>query len=234
MGAVFAVRVAGKSRRGRGAMSERYDAIIIGAGIIGACTAFELAKRGWRTLNVDKLPAAGYGSTGSSCAIIRTHYSTLDGSALAYESYFCWDDWADYLGVRDERGLAAFHKTGCLVMKTPSQRLPEVGLRATGRARHPVGGLGPRADRGAFWFLRPARVRPAQAAGRSGVRRSRWREPARRGVLPLRRLHRRSAARHPQRAARRRSQRCRVPLQRRGHGDPPRERAGCRHHAARR
>ena len=116
----------------------------------------------------------------------------------------------------------------------PGQRLPEVGLRATGRARHPVGGLGPRADRGAFWFLRPERVRPAQAAGRSGVRRSRWREPARRGVLPLRRLHRRSAARDPQRAARRRSQRCRVPLQRRGHGDPPRERARCRHHAPRR
>ncbi|HEX6315707.1 MAG TPA: FAD-dependent oxidoreductase [Gemmatimonadaceae bacterium] len=71
-------------------MAERYDAIIIGAGIIGACTAYELAKRGWRTLNVDRLPAAGYGSTGSSCAIIRTHYSTLDGSALAYESFFYW------------------------------------------------------------------------------------------------------------------------------------------------
>jgi glycine/D-amino acid oxidase-like deaminating enzyme len=99
-------------------MAEHYDAIIIGAGIIGACTAYELAKRGWRTLNVDRLPAAGYGSTGSSCAIIRTHYSTLDGSALAYEGYFYWDDWANYLGVRDERGLAKFHKTGCLVMKT--------------------------------------------------------------------------------------------------------------------
>jgi sarcosine oxidase subunit beta len=99
-------------------MSQGYDAIVIGAGIIGACTAFELAKRGWRTLNVDRLPAAGYGSTGSSCAIIRTHYSTLDGSALAYEAFFDWDDWAGHLGVPDERGLAAFHKTGCLVMRT--------------------------------------------------------------------------------------------------------------------
>jgi sarcosine oxidase subunit beta len=99
-------------------MTESYHAIIIGAGIIGACTAFELAKRGWRTLNLDKLPAAGYGSTGSSCAIIRTHYSTLDGSALAYEGFFYWDDWANYLGAPDERGLAMFHKTGCLVMKT--------------------------------------------------------------------------------------------------------------------
>ena len=56
-------------------MGERYDAIIIGAGIIGAATAFELCKRGWKTLNVDFLPAAGYGSTSNSCAIIRVHYS---------------------------------------------------------------------------------------------------------------------------------------------------------------
>ncbi len=63
-------------------MSDAYDAIIIGAGIIGACTAYELAAKGWKTLNVDKLPAAGYGSTGASCAIIRTHYSTLDGTVF--------------------------------------------------------------------------------------------------------------------------------------------------------
>ena len=99
-------------------MSRTYDAIIIGAGIIGACVAYELARRGWRTLNLDKLPAAGYGSTGASCAIIRTHYSTLDGAALAYEGYFYWDDWQSYLGVADERGLAKFEKCGCLVMKT--------------------------------------------------------------------------------------------------------------------
>jgi sarcosine oxidase subunit beta len=103
-------------------VSETYDAIIIGAGIIGACTAYELTKRGWRTLNLDKLPAAGYGSTGASCAIIRSHYSTLDGAALAYESYFAWDDWAGYLAAPDERGLARFVKCGCLVMKTEANR----------------------------------------------------------------------------------------------------------------
>lgn len=99
-------------------MKDRYDAVIIGAGVIGSAVAFELAKKGWSTLNVDKLPAAGYGSTGASCAIIRTHYSTLEGSRLAYEGYFYWDNWTDYVGVEDERGLARFHKTGCLVMKT--------------------------------------------------------------------------------------------------------------------
>ena len=99
-------------------MAEQYDVIVIGAGIIGACVAFEMAKQGHRTLNIDKLPAAGYGSTGNSCAIIRTHYSTFDGSALAYEGYFYWDGWAGYLGVEDERGLAKYHNTGCVVMKT--------------------------------------------------------------------------------------------------------------------
>ncbi len=99
-------------------MADKYDAVIIGAGIIGACTAYELSRKGWRTLNIDKLPTAGYGSTGASCAIIRTHYSTLDGAAMAYEGFFYWEDWADYIGVEDERGLAEFYKTGALVMKT--------------------------------------------------------------------------------------------------------------------
>ena len=99
-------------------MSNQYDAIIIGAGIIGAATAFELAKLGYRTLNVDRLPAAGYGPTSASCAIIRVHYSTYDGTALAWEGYHYWHDWASYLEADDERGLAAFIECGCLVMKT--------------------------------------------------------------------------------------------------------------------
>lgn len=99
-------------------MSEKYDAIIIGAGVIGACTAFELAKKGWKTLNIDKLPEAGYGSTSGSCAIIRTYYSAYETCALAYEGWFYWKNWADYLGVEDEQGLIRYNDTGCLVVKT--------------------------------------------------------------------------------------------------------------------
>ena len=67
-------------------MKTQYNAIIIGSGIIGCSIAFELSKKGWKTLNIDKLKAAGYGSTANTCAVIRTHYSTLDGTAAAYES----------------------------------------------------------------------------------------------------------------------------------------------------
>ena len=99
-------------------MTEQVDAIIIGAGIIGAATAFELAKNGVKTLSIDKNPAAGYGPTAASCAIIRVHYSTFEGTAFAYEGYYYWRDWADYVGVEDERGLAEFRENGCLVMQT--------------------------------------------------------------------------------------------------------------------
>lgn len=103
-------------------MAATYDAIIIGAGVIGACTAFELAKRGWKTLNIDKLPEAGYGSTSGSCAIIRTHYSAYETCALAYEGWFIWSDWANYLGVEDDQGLVTYNNTGCLVMKTEKNK----------------------------------------------------------------------------------------------------------------
>lgn len=103
-------------------MSRDYDAIVIGAGIIGCCTGLELARRGFKTLNVDKLPAAGYGSTSNTCAIIRLHYSTPDGVAMARESYFYWLDWGKYVGVPDESGLARYVNTGCLVTKTEKNK----------------------------------------------------------------------------------------------------------------
>ena len=95
------------------------DAVIIGAGVIGAATAFELARRGWRTLSVDALPAAGFGSTSNSCAIVRFTYSTYDGVAMAWEGVHYWTDWAAYLGAPDERGLARYVQCGTLLLAHP-------------------------------------------------------------------------------------------------------------------
>ena len=103
-------------------MNKKYDAVIIGAGIIGAAVAFELAQKGYRTLNVDQLPAAGYGSTSGSCAVIRFHYSTPDGVATAREGYYYWINWPEYLEVVDERGLVNYVNIGCLVIKTEHNR----------------------------------------------------------------------------------------------------------------
>ena len=99
-------------------MSKRYDVIIIGAGIIGACVGFELAKKGYQTLNVDKLHAAGAGSTSASCAIVRAHYSTRDGVAMAYEGFSIWQNWEEYLEVKDPTGMARYKNTGSLLLKS--------------------------------------------------------------------------------------------------------------------
>lgn len=99
-------------------MTETADALIIGAGVIGAAVAFEMAKSGYKTLTIDRNAQAGHGSTAGSCAIIRMHYSTLDGTAFAWEGYHYWRDWADYLGLPSGIPLAQFREVGCLVMKT--------------------------------------------------------------------------------------------------------------------
>ena len=40
-------------------MQKSYDAVIIGAGVIGAAVGFELAKKGLKTVNIDKMPGCG-------------------------------------------------------------------------------------------------------------------------------------------------------------------------------
>src|SRR5581483_5242766 len=103
-------------------MTRAYDAIVIGAGVIGAAVALGLARKGRKVVSIDKLPAAGYGSTSGSCAIIRPFYSTVDGSALAYESHFYWKEWPDFLAARDERGFAQYVNCGSFVVKCPRNK----------------------------------------------------------------------------------------------------------------
>src|SRR6476620_11391384 len=59
----------------RGAESMTYDAIVVGAGISGASTAYHLRKAGAKTLLIERGEPAS-GGTGKSAAIIRQSYST--------------------------------------------------------------------------------------------------------------------------------------------------------------
>ncbi len=102
-----------------------HDIIVIGAGIIGASISLSAARKGYSVLCIDALPSAGYGSTSGSCAIIRPYYSTVDGSAIAYESHYYWKNWAEHIGINDEPALARYINCGCLVMKTPHNKFLE-------------------------------------------------------------------------------------------------------------
>ena len=96
-----------------------YDAVIVGGGLVGCSIAHELARSGRRTLVLDEGPAAGAGSTSSSSAIVRFHYSTFEGVAAAWESKFAWETWADHLGGMDPAGMATFHRIGGVVLEPP-------------------------------------------------------------------------------------------------------------------
>jgi glycine/D-amino acid oxidase-like deaminating enzyme len=95
-----------------------YDALIVGAGIIGLSTAYHLKSRDpdLNVLVVDRLGAAGQGSTAKSAAAFRclftsrTNFALADSSAEFYKHV--QDDlrvdlklrWAGYLWFFDENG----------------------------------------------------------------------------------------------------------------------------------
>ncbi len=102
-------------------MADTCDALIVGAGIIGCSIAFGLSVQGKRVTVIDKLPAAGYGSTSSSAAVIRTYYSTLPSTKLAWEALHHWRDYEAFMGVTDERGMISYTETGSLFLRTDAE-----------------------------------------------------------------------------------------------------------------
>ncbi len=92
------------------------DVIIIGAGVIGSSIALGLSRKGFSTLNVDALPAAGYGSTSNSSGIIRPFYSAIESCALAHEARCRWLNWPEFLENPDESGYAKYVECGMLML----------------------------------------------------------------------------------------------------------------------
>jgi len=96
----------------------RADAVVIGAGVIGAAVALELARGGRDVVVVDKGPGPGTGSTSASSAIIRYSYSTRDAILTAWEAAHLWLRWEQHLGGGDPDGMASFVRTGMLIFRT--------------------------------------------------------------------------------------------------------------------
>jgi sarcosine oxidase subunit beta len=103
-------------------VSQRFDAIVVGAGVIGSAVALALTRTRRRVLVVDAEHAAGAGSTGASSAIVRFHYSQRDVAAAAWESLHGWRDWPEHVGQADPAGTASFIPTGALVLQPPGSR----------------------------------------------------------------------------------------------------------------
>lgn len=72
----------------------QYDAVIVGAGIVGLSTAYHIKEKnpGQKILLVDKKPAAGQGNTSKSAAMFRNFFSSPTNMALVRTSTEFYDD----------------------------------------------------------------------------------------------------------------------------------------------
>ncbi|HSJ55643.1 MAG TPA: FAD-dependent oxidoreductase [Anaerolineae bacterium] len=93
-------------------MSKSYDVLIVGGGIMGCATAFELADRGVKVALFEK-KTVGEGPTGRSSAIIRQHYSNVLTARMAHYSLQVFRDFANRVGAGGECG---FVEAGFLVL----------------------------------------------------------------------------------------------------------------------
>ncbi len=89
-------------------MSQSYDAIVIGAGISGAATAYHLRKGGMtRVLMLEREAGPAHGPTRDSAAVVRMHYSEPVLVRMAMESRDMFNNMKALLGKDggfEERG----------------------------------------------------------------------------------------------------------------------------------
>ena len=92
------------------------DVLVIGGGVIGCSTAFNLAKRGASKVTVLERESICAGGTAKSCAIVRTHYSIETNLVQAVESLKIFSNFDEIIG-----GEVGFRKTGYLIVGPEAQ-----------------------------------------------------------------------------------------------------------------
>lgn len=93
------------------------EVVIVGAGIVGLSTAFQLTRRGVRDIVVVERRFVGAGASGKSGAIVRLHYSNEHETRLAIEGLRFFEQWADIVG-----GDCRFTRTGLFVIAPEASR----------------------------------------------------------------------------------------------------------------
>lgn len=111
-------------------MARTYDVIIIGGGIVGCSTAFQLAQRGLDVAIFEK-DAIGAGPSGRSSAIIRQHYSNELTARMALYSLGVFQNFEERVG-----GECGFVQTGFVMLASAKDR---EGLAANVAMQQSVG-----------------------------------------------------------------------------------------------
>src|ERR671917_1798356 len=89
--------------------------VVIGGGVNGLSTAFQLAKRGVRNVVVLERRHLGSGATGKSGALVRCHYANVPEARLTHESLHIFRNWDEEVGA----GPPGFTRTGFVQVVAP-------------------------------------------------------------------------------------------------------------------
>jgi sarcosine oxidase subunit beta len=100
-----------------GALRTRYDAVVVGAGIQGLATAYELAKRGMRDVLVVDRSWPGGGASGRNGELVRSIFATREWSTLFDVSLKRWSELSAELDFN-----ILFSPSGYLVLASTDQQ----------------------------------------------------------------------------------------------------------------
>lgn len=93
----------------RGGVSGVYDVVVVGGGIMGSCTAYQIAKRGKTVLLLEQFDFLHHrGSSHGESRTIRVTYPELHYTRMMKEAYSLWEE------AENEAGYMVYVQTGQL------------------------------------------------------------------------------------------------------------------------
>ena len=118
-------------------MGKTYDAVVVGAGVFGAWTAWHLLRAGQRVLMVDKYgPASARASSGGETRVIRMAYGPDEiYTRMSQQSLPAWTDFFARIGNPE-----LFRQTGVLSLAAADDATAaqSIGVLARNGIRHEV------------------------------------------------------------------------------------------------
>jgi sarcosine oxidase subunit beta len=90
--------------------------VVIGGGVNGLSTAFQLAVRGVENVVVLERAHLGSGASGKSGALVRAHYTNVPEARLTHESIKIFKNWSDLVGAGDP----GYEETGFIRVVSPA------------------------------------------------------------------------------------------------------------------
>jgi sarcosine oxidase subunit beta len=89
--------------------------VIIGGGVNGLSTAYQLARRGARDVVVLERQWLGSGASGKTGALVRCHYANVPEAQLTHEAMRIFRNWDDEVGA----GTSGFSPVGFIQVVAP-------------------------------------------------------------------------------------------------------------------